>query len=67
MDAEERRLMTQFLKANIDLFSWQPYDMSGIDERVICHKLHIDPNHKPIKKKLRKTSPEKAKAMEEEV
>ena len=67
MDTEERGLMIQFLKRNINVFTWQPYDMLGINAKVTCHKLHIDPNHKSMKQKLRRTSPEKAKVVEEKV
>ena len=59
--------MAEFLKANIDVFEWQPSDMSGIDAEVMCHKLHIDKNFKPIKQKPRRMTIEKANAVEEEV
>lgn len=41
--------------------------MTGIDADVMCHKLHIDKNFKPIKQKPRKVAPEKERAVEEEV
>lgn len=66
MDAEERELMTRFLKGNIDVLDWKPYDMPGMDVKVTYHKLHIGPNHKPMKQKPRRTSPKKAKAVEKE-
>ena len=31
--------------------AWQPYDMLGIEAKVLCYKLHIDKNFKPIKQK----------------
>ena len=67
LDQEERQRMVKFLKANIDVFAWQPYDMPEIDSTVMCHKLHIDPTTKPIKQKPRRAAPEKAQAIEEEV
>ena len=39
---EEKEELVKFLRANIDVFAWQPYDMPGIDAEVMCHKLHID-------------------------
>ena len=33
----------------------------------MCHKLHIDKNFKPVKQKPMRATPEKAKAVEEEV
>ena len=59
--------MVEFLKANVDVFVWQAYDMPGINSTVICHKLHINSTTKPIKQKPRRASPEKATAVEEEV
>ena len=59
--------MIKFRKANIDVFTWQAYDMLGIDSIVICHQLHVDPTTKPIKRKPCRASPEKIKAVEEEV
>ena len=63
----EREELVRFLRLNLDVFAWQPNDMPAIDAEVMCHKLHIYKNFKPIKQKLRRTAPEKAKAIEEEV
>lgn len=41
--------------------------MPGIDAEVMCHRLHIDKKFNPIKQKLRRATPEKARAIEEEV
>ena len=41
--------------------------MPGIDAEVMCHRLHIDKNFKPIKQKSRRAAPEKAKVVEKEV
>ncbi|KAL5573490.1 hypothetical protein UlMin_023087 [Ulmus minor] len=42
-----------FLKEHRDVFAWSHEDMPGIDPNVIVHRLNIDPNFKPIKKKRR--------------
>lgn len=55
------------MKANVDVFTWQPNNMSGINVEVMCHRLHIDKNFKPIKHKPRRVAPEKARAIKEEV
>ena len=44
LNQEEKQQIVDFLKANIDVFAWQAYDMPGIEFIVICHKLHIDPS-----------------------
>lgn len=64
---EEKHKVIIFLSANVDVFAWQPYDMPGIDAKVMCYRLHIDKGFRLIKHKTRRSTPEKAKAMEEEV
>ena len=44
-----KRKLSQFLKNNVDIFSWGPEDMQGIDPRIIMHKLSVDSSYKPIK------------------
>lgn len=46
---QEREKMVNFLRANIDVFAWQPYDMPSIDAEVICNKLQIDKRFKSVK------------------
>ena len=41
--------------------------MGGIDPAVITHKLNISPSFKPIKQKRRSSTPERQKAINEEV
>ncbi|KAL0733824.1 hypothetical protein Bca4012_010034 [Brassica carinata] len=55
------------LKKNLGTFAWAAEDMPGIDISVTCHKLNIDPTHKPVKQKRRKLGPERATAVNEEV
>ena len=42
------------LHRNTDLFAWQPSDMSRIHPGIICHKLAIYPQAKPISQKKKK-------------
>lgn len=64
---EERVALAQFLRMNIDVFAWQPYNMPGIPAEVRCHKLHISLSFKPVKQKPRRSAPKKDKAVKEEV
>ena len=41
--------------------------MGGVDLAVITHKLNVNPSFKPIKQKRRSFSPERQKAINEEV
>ncbi|KAH7862454.1 hypothetical protein Vadar_005027 [Vaccinium darrowii] len=65
-ELEERDLVT-FLKDHIDVFAWTPQEMPGIDPEVICHHLNVDPQHKPVVQKARRSAPQHADAVIEEV
>ena len=40
--------LTHFLKTNLDVFAWTHEDMVGIHPNIICHRLNISPDFKPI-------------------
>ena len=44
---ETRQAITSFLVKNLDVFAWNHKDMVGIDPKVMCHHLNINPNHRP--------------------
>ena len=46
---------------------WPPTDTPGIDPEVICHKLFIKADAKPIKQKLRRMREERSRAISDEV
>ncbi|KAF5946031.1 hypothetical protein HYC85_016259 [Camellia sinensis] len=46
-EVEEKELEA-FLRANLEVFAWTPYEMPGIDPEVTCHKLNVDRSAKPI-------------------
>ena len=51
----------------MEVFSWKQEDMGGVDPVVITHKLNVNPSFKPIEQKRRSFTPEKQKAINEEV
>jgi len=51
---------------NKDLFAWKPFDIPGIDPEVICHKLSVCRETRPVSQKRRKLGEEKRKAAIEE-
>ena len=59
--------LISFLKVNLDVFAWSHTDMVGIDPKVMCHRLNIDPNKKRVIQKRRPVSGERTKALKEEV
>lgn len=46
-DAESEELV-QFLKDNIEVFAWTPYEVPGIDPKFIWHSLNVSKSAKPI-------------------
>ena len=38
--------IVEFLKKNLDIFSWTHEDMPSIDDKVIEHRLNVDPKKK---------------------
>lgn len=41
-------VLVDLIIRNIDLFSWDPSDMLGIDTRVVFHHISINPSFKPV-------------------
>ena len=62
-----RSPLIRFLEQNKEVFAWKQEDMGGVDPAVITHKLNVNPSFKLVKKKRRSFSPERQKAINEEV
>jgi hypothetical protein len=56
-----------FLDKNSDVFMWSTSDLVGVSRDIIEHKLQVNPNVKPRKKKLQVMSQEKVEAAKAEV
>ena len=52
-----RAKLIQFLKKNLDVFTWSHEDMSRISPEVIQHKLNVNPERKPIQQRQRVFAP----------
>ena len=59
----ERVKMLLFLVQNIDMLTWSPYEVSGVDPEFIVHKLNMDPFYPPKKQKLRRSAKEHVDAV----
>ncbi|XP_013608152.1 PREDICTED: uncharacterized protein LOC106314892 [Brassica oleracea var. oleracea] len=55
------------LRKNLHAFASAAEDMPGIDIKITCHELNIDPTFKPVKQKRQKLGPERATAVNDEV
>ena len=49
MKERERIKLIRFLKANVELFAWIPYEMLGIDPNFIRHELNVMTKARPVK------------------
>ncbi|GKC73069.1 reverse transcriptase domain-containing protein [Tanacetum coccineum] len=55
------------LKGNMEVFAWEPADMTGVPRKVIEHALNVNPSLDPVCQKRRTFSPEKSGAVTKEV
>ncbi|XP_022897827.1 uncharacterized protein LOC111411539 [Olea europaea var. sylvestris] len=59
--------MMNFLKRNLDVFTWKHEDMLGIDPRISCHHLNINFSCAPHRQKRRALNSELYEALKEEI
>nr|GEY57544.1 reverse transcriptase domain-containing protein [Tanacetum cinerariifolium] len=62
-----RTALCSVLKKNLDIFAWQPSDMTGVPRSVAEHRLNIREGYSPVRQKKRGQAPERAKAIQAEV
>ena len=41
---QEKEGLLEFLKANVNVFAWSPYEAPGIDPNFICYRLNVNPS-----------------------
>ena len=52
-----RKKLIQFLKENLDVFTWSHEDMPGISTEIIQHRLNVDLKKKPVQQRQRVFTP----------
>ncbi|GJU24616.1 reverse transcriptase domain-containing protein [Tanacetum coccineum] len=67
LSAKGRTKLCALLKANLDIFAWQPSDMTGVPRSIAEHRLNIRDGYPPVRQKKRSQAPERAKAIQAEV
>ncbi|XP_022859516.1 uncharacterized protein LOC111380239 [Olea europaea var. sylvestris] len=67
LSPEEKIEMIRFLKENLDVFAWKHKDIVGIDSRISCHHLNINPSYAPHRQKRRALNPDRYEALKDEV
>nr|GEV54405.1 reverse transcriptase domain-containing protein [Tanacetum cinerariifolium] len=64
---EGRTELCSLLKRNLDIFAWQPSDMTGVPRSVAEHRLNVREGCPPVRQKKRGQAPERTKALQAEV
>ncbi|MCI37436.1 hypothetical protein A2U01_0058660, partial [Trifolium medium] len=59
--------LVSLLQEYVDVFAWSYQDMSGLDTDIVVHRLPLRPEYPPVKQKLRRTRPNMALKIKEEV
>nr|GEY19782.1 reverse transcriptase domain-containing protein [Tanacetum cinerariifolium] len=62
-----RTELCSVLKKNLDIFVWQPSDMTGVPRSVAEHRLNIQEGYTPVRQKKMGQAPERARAIQAEV
>ena len=56
-----------FLRANVDVFAWEPSDMPGVPREVIEHSLAVRADARLVRQKVRRLAPERQDVIRREV
>ncbi|GJT20116.1 reverse transcriptase domain-containing protein [Tanacetum coccineum] len=67
LSAEGRTKLCTLLKENLDIFVWQPSDMTEVPRSIAEHRLNIWEGYSPVRQKKRGQALERAKAIQAEV
>ena len=59
LDPDQEEALVKFLRANKDIFAWEPNQLVGVPREVIQHHLRVCPNVRPVKQRARRQSTEK--------
>ena len=60
-------MLIDFLRKNVDVFAWDPYEAPRVDPNFICHHFNVNPAVIPKKQPPQRPSKEHADAVREEV
>ena len=64
---EEKSALIAFLRQNVDVFAWDPYEAPEVDPDFICHHLNVNPAITPRRQAPRRPSKEHTDTVREEV
>lgn len=58
-----KALLRALLVKNLDVFAWEPSDMTGVPRRIIEHNLNANPTVNPVCQKRRVFAPDRSQAV----
>uniref|UniRef100_A0A2N9HPE1 Uncharacterized protein n=1 Tax=Fagus sylvatica TaxID=28930 RepID=A0A2N9HPE1_FAGSY len=67
LTGEYRKQLLTLLEEYQDVFAWTPYEAPGVDPEFASHALNVSPQYKPVVQKARRSAPQHAEAVREEV
>ncbi|GAU48966.1 hypothetical protein TSUD_188130 [Trifolium subterraneum] len=67
LEAFVKERVIVLLREYVDIFVWSYQDMPGLDPEIVEHHLPLKPECPPVKQKLRRTHPDMALKIKEEV
>nr|GEW07217.1 hypothetical protein [Tanacetum cinerariifolium] len=66
VSTKTRTKLCTLLKRNLDIFAWQPSDMTGVSRSIAEYRFDIREGYSPVIQKKRKQASERAKAIQVE-
>ena len=67
LEESVKKGLIELLREYVDVFAWSYEDMPGLDTDIVQHFLPLKPGCVPVKQKLRRTHPDMAVKIKEEV
>ncbi|XP_030944703.1 uncharacterized protein LOC115969236 [Quercus lobata] len=64
---QEKERLLEFLRENVDMFTWSPYEAPGVDSNFICHRLNVNPSVIPKRQPPQRPSKEHVETVKSEV
>ena len=67
LSPDVKKGLIDLLREYSDVFAWSYQDIPGLDFEIVEHRLLLKPEYPPVKQKLRRTHPDMAVKIKEEV
>ena len=67
MPTHEKHALIEFLRDNVDVFTWDACEAPGINPDFICHHLNVNPTITPRKQPPKRSSKDHYETVKEEV